>query len=450
MAFSLATIFIMTLSLFIAKDFCRSRDYYLIEFDVTGMNVSKNRNNVKTVKRAIYEQLNLDDTLVQFERPTHIKNGLKMHINLYVNNSTATDSHPEKIMTNAHDSGKLQKIIKGAWKLSKDPVISNFQTRNSMVEMRPLSTNMSTQSLGGPAMSRPTSINEPGRSTDTENAFPINLPQSPQPVNTHSVVSMSTSNVMSSKEEIVYVDEDGNMEGYLAKQTKLESAVHLDIIKAANDQKNNDHNETDVNEMDSEDDHDIEPEDMMETDNGMKGKKRKQTAKGNDDDLKEADQGVNESENVTEALKEIDDGIKERKRKQTDKGDEVDNENEDKGNIEEEHVEEDESQESAKHDVLLDGMLSDVLRMQSIDPNKIHQLSMKQVDDNKNESDTDNSDDIYEESNDNEQDQDEEDTSVDLSFSDENEDQNEQEEEHSNEKQETDKLITKGDETYHE
>ena len=157
------------------------------------------------------------------------------------------------------------------------------------------------------------------------------------------------------------------------QQTKSESAVHLGVIKAA-DKKNQENDDVD------------ERENVEET-------------------------GTNVEMRETDDCQKIE--VEEREEQKEEQDDDHD-------------IEKLVAQNTEKDAVLLDGMLEDVLKMKSIDPNKIHQVGTKDVDKIVN---NDDSDDIYESSNENEVD-----ISIDLSFSDEDEGDGDNEQSENNEK----------------
>ena len=109
----------------------RSQDHYTIEFDVTGGKVSSNfrthRNKVIGIRYEICGILGLHENLVEITRPTQIPNGLRIHINLYINNAKAIDLNPEMVIINAKRSNQLSMCIKDAWGLTKVPRISNIR-----------------------------------------------------------------------------------------------------------------------------------------------------------------------------------------------------------------------------------------------------------------------------------------------------------------------------------
>ena len=412
--FSVGSIAIIIISWYTTRELVISHNYCSIEFDVTAPEISSNfkkyRNNGKKFKSEICKMLRLNSRLLQMARPTQISNGLRIHIDIYCKNDLkGANFHRQKMIISAHENGELKNIIKDAWKLSTDPVLSNFKSENAAImEMKSLSSNMYKQQLAGPG------IVEPGQ---------IRLSKPRQTANKQSVDSYSSfMNKTGSNEEIIYVAPDeSDMRGYFYNQTKLESAVHLDIIKAEDDGHG----------------HDVEKDN--ESDN---------------DSVQKNNIALPSKLQTTKQTKHEDGENKDKlKRKQTNKADEGKDMDEVKVDIDEAGAKEqgdvkEKPRDSGQHDVLLDGMLSDVLKMQSIDPNKIHQLNIKEVDDNKNQSDTDNSDDIYENSNDDKDggDQDEEDISDDLVLR-EYDSENEDDHENSNERDETEQLITSGKES---
>ena len=154
MACSMSGILIIGVSWVIARNSLQAQEYYSMEFEVTEPSISSNakkyRTNIKTIKYEICKILSADEKSVEITRPIEIKDGLRLHINLfnlYGNKIDTKDLDPEKTIMNAHDSGELRDIIKNAWGLPTVPVISNFKSGN-LVEMIPLPSNTPTHEMG--------------------------------------------------------------------------------------------------------------------------------------------------------------------------------------------------------------------------------------------------------------------------------------------------------------
>ena len=108
-----------------------TQDHYCVEFDIKGATIGANirrcKHNVKKIRNEICTILGLHENLVEIIRPKQIPNGIKMHINIYINNAKAIDLNCENMITDANNSGQLPKAIKAAWSLSEMPVISNIK-----------------------------------------------------------------------------------------------------------------------------------------------------------------------------------------------------------------------------------------------------------------------------------------------------------------------------------
>ena len=130
MSLSALSIIIAIISIRSAKQLIQSQDYYSIEFDITGPSIAadfrKHRNNVKKIRYQVSGILGLHENLVEIVRPTQIANGLKIHINLYINRTTSIDKNPKQMIMKANDSEQLPNSIKNTWELSEVPTISNI------------------------------------------------------------------------------------------------------------------------------------------------------------------------------------------------------------------------------------------------------------------------------------------------------------------------------------
>ena len=131
MSFSAISIIIAIISMCTARKLINSQDYYSIEFDVKGSMIGteakKYRNNVSEIKGEICKILGLNEQMIEFLRPTQIPNGIKIHFNIYMNNTNAIDMKCEKLINDANESGQLPKLIEKAWDLSEEPGITNIK-----------------------------------------------------------------------------------------------------------------------------------------------------------------------------------------------------------------------------------------------------------------------------------------------------------------------------------
>ena len=131
MGFSILSLAITGLAMLSQRKIIQSRDFVSIEFDITGPSIMANKksckNRVKSIQNAIASLVGLDEELIEIIRPTTIKQGLKLSINMYINNTKAIDMNIEKDINEANETGNLQGIIKDAWNLSSDPMITNIK-----------------------------------------------------------------------------------------------------------------------------------------------------------------------------------------------------------------------------------------------------------------------------------------------------------------------------------
>eukprot|EP01084_Bolivina_argentea_P089696 161791_1 len=65
-------------------------------------------------------------------RPIQIPNGVRLHLNIYINNYNAEgmDSNYEKLITDAKNSGQLSNFIQYSWGLTDIPVIGNIEYKH--------------------------------------------------------------------------------------------------------------------------------------------------------------------------------------------------------------------------------------------------------------------------------------------------------------------------------
>ena len=131
MGFSILSLAITVLAMLSQKKIVHARDFVSIEFDITGPSIMENKasckNRVKSIQYAFGSLLGLNDELIEIIRPTAIKQGLKLCVNIYINNTKAIDMNIEKDVKEANEKGDLQGIIKDAWNLSSTPIISNIK-----------------------------------------------------------------------------------------------------------------------------------------------------------------------------------------------------------------------------------------------------------------------------------------------------------------------------------
>ena len=134
MTMSCISIIIAFLSILIQKKVIRSYDYINVKFDVTGSVITENIKYCRNKKQMLQQQISLlckiDINSVEIRKPMKIRGGLKINMNLFVNNneieSTETDIDYEKLIKDAKNNDALQNVIKSSWKLSTTPKINNI------------------------------------------------------------------------------------------------------------------------------------------------------------------------------------------------------------------------------------------------------------------------------------------------------------------------------------
>ena len=113
-----------------AKSLINFQDYNSIEFDANGSMIApkirKCRNNINNSKTdgVVF---GIDENLVEISRPRAIQNGVKLHMNVYIDNVKAIDMDIQKVVNDAKDSGQLAQLLKESWKLDGVPIIENVK-----------------------------------------------------------------------------------------------------------------------------------------------------------------------------------------------------------------------------------------------------------------------------------------------------------------------------------
>ena len=131
---------ISILSMITQKNIVRSRDHVSIELDVTGAiittNLSKCKNRSRKIKSGIAGLLGINANLVEILRPKQIQNGLKLHINVLVSNSTSIDMNISELLQKAKESGVLVETVREAWSLNSVPMIGNVKVNQFASKQR--------------------------------------------------------------------------------------------------------------------------------------------------------------------------------------------------------------------------------------------------------------------------------------------------------------------------
>ena len=131
MIFSVLSLVITALSMVSQRNLINAQHFASIEFDVTGTittdNKQKCRNRVKKIQSGMAMLMGLDEKFLEISRPTPTKDGLRIHINIYINHTKSIGMNIEKDMKEAQMNGRIAYIIETAWKLSANPDISNVK-----------------------------------------------------------------------------------------------------------------------------------------------------------------------------------------------------------------------------------------------------------------------------------------------------------------------------------
>eukprot|EP01084_Bolivina_argentea_P089697 161793_1 len=138
MTFSIISILITIASTITARKLVYSQAYSSIEFTITSAGIAANakqcRNRVNQIRDQICGILGLRENLKLLEimRPIQIPNGVRLHLNIYINNYNAEgmDSNYEKLITDAKNSGQLSNFIQYSWGLTDIPVIGNIEYKH--------------------------------------------------------------------------------------------------------------------------------------------------------------------------------------------------------------------------------------------------------------------------------------------------------------------------------
>ena len=127
--FSGLSLLITALSIVSQRDILQSQDYLSIEFDVTGgmKKIKHHRNRIKPIKAGIASTLGLSNKLLEITRPMPIKNGLRLKINIYVNNINTDNMNIQEDFNLASENGQIIKLIMSGWKLNSNPHLSNIK-----------------------------------------------------------------------------------------------------------------------------------------------------------------------------------------------------------------------------------------------------------------------------------------------------------------------------------
>ena len=142
--FSSLSLIITALTIVSQRNILKSRNHVTLEFDVTGPMILENmrecRNKIKSIKRGIAASIGVDNNLLEITRPMTVKNGLRLHVNIYVNYTKAIDMNIERDFNEANHNGQITKLITTSWKLTSAPNISNIVYTHHVSEERKKNT----------------------------------------------------------------------------------------------------------------------------------------------------------------------------------------------------------------------------------------------------------------------------------------------------------------------
>ena len=130
MCFSILSLLITLLSINLYKKIIESRDYTHIEIDIKGQmiinNMNKCKNRINKLRQQLSGILGVSPKSIDIQRPFQIPNGLRISMNVYINNIKSIDINCSKILSNSIKSGQLNKIFQQCWQLSSIPNITNL------------------------------------------------------------------------------------------------------------------------------------------------------------------------------------------------------------------------------------------------------------------------------------------------------------------------------------
>ena len=131
MAFSILSVIISILSMASQRSVVRSRDFVSVEYDIKGEMIVSNMKRCKNLKNQLQlhmsSMVGIEQELVEIVKPKQIKQGLKITINFYVNNTRAIDMNIKHDINKAASTGELATIMKKSWSLSSEPTIENIK-----------------------------------------------------------------------------------------------------------------------------------------------------------------------------------------------------------------------------------------------------------------------------------------------------------------------------------
>ena len=127
--FSLISIVISVMSMFMEKSLIDSQQCIVISMDITGNDVmakiEKCKIRIKHIKKSICSLIGVDNGVTEILKPKSIPEGLRLEMYLYLNVEEKTVEF-EKSLNKARKNGQLATIITKHWKLKNVPVVHNI------------------------------------------------------------------------------------------------------------------------------------------------------------------------------------------------------------------------------------------------------------------------------------------------------------------------------------
>jgi len=109
----------------------KTQRYTVISLNVTGQCVedasSKCRTMSYKLRKLLASILGVDYNVIEIVKPMYITGGLSMDILVYANDTKLYNVDHGKVLKEANESDKLQKIVQQAWQLRETPLISDIR-----------------------------------------------------------------------------------------------------------------------------------------------------------------------------------------------------------------------------------------------------------------------------------------------------------------------------------
>ena len=140
MTFSVLSVFLTVLSIRTYKNLEESRDYVQMAVDVKGKviydKISKCKNRIYLLRKQLSGLFGVSIKSIEVQRPTQIPNGLRVSMNIYINNTKSIDINCNKLLAEAIKSGQVGQIFKECWDLSAVPTVDNQKYKKHESKLR--------------------------------------------------------------------------------------------------------------------------------------------------------------------------------------------------------------------------------------------------------------------------------------------------------------------------